>query len=514
MSLDTGLSNPVFNVLKYFTISVFLEAIVRAALDHTETFFRALHLHHGRPVSLNPSRIDRYNLSFILRSRKLPGLLFCVLLAVCAYSIEILLEFSSDAKENQFPISDTLELYQPTHPACTTSQLDFNSTMDLVIDMARTCVVVTDDKYTFYNVSWQRQGSSAPFPVCIHTRNNVLREGPRIYKHTSYANGTREERSMSNFDQTLRAHSWQSNGNRQRYTVTLSVTSADVESVSSYTEDGRNFTRAVLLTQVGTTDIRCVCTAFGRHGDGYMSLVVVGCFRDIPQGRNSYQVLGTALVEVDAKFVDSRPWNTTSNVSLGKGVYNFTSGVVDNRDLEGVKALTMLLSYEFSVEADAINKYAVVYKHCSDYLVPQFGDMHRLQTFENAKSERRVTISVAVWALIILLVWPSLLSFCSLAFHLWGKKKNFPMYLQGEGDIGRRWMSRLNESSHFTSITGPALRNMRFLKLARSEWLGQFRRPIDVFLNVEKGETEDDIVVSQSVLHVDRDVSHAFRKIG
>lgn len=77
-----------------------------------------------------------------------------------------------------------------------------------------------------------------------------------------------------------------------------------------------------------------------------MSLVVVGCFRDIPQGRNSYQVLGTALVEVDAKFVDSRPWNTTSNVSLGKGVYNFTSGVVDNRDLEGVKALTMLLSYE------------------------------------------------------------------------------------------------------------------------------------------------------------------------
>lgn len=511
MSIDTGISVPLFNVFKYFVISFFLEAIVRASLDNIQNFFGALDLHHGCPVSLHRSRIDRYNMSSIVRVRSLPRHLVTLLLACCAYGIEILLEFSSFAQDGRFAISGRLDLYQPTHRACTPLQLENNNTMHLLFDLARSCVTLTEEEYTFYNVTWQRLEGSAPTPLCIHTRNNILRKGDRIYNSIRYSNGSIEEKSLIGFRISLIANSYRPNYNRTRYAV-LRLTNTDVQYTSSHERDGRKFTRAVLLNHVKNTKVRCVSTVFGRHGDGFMSLRVYGCFQDIPGGKNYFHMAGTSIIEADAEFVSSKPWSTLSNVGYGTAIFNFTKDVVDDDDMESIQAFTMLLSAASAKETSSVNKYAVVYKHCSDYLVPQHKDTWRSLDFDKADSKAKITVYVTTWALIILVVWPILLSSTSIGFYLWGQTKKLPMTTRGEGDIGRRWLSRSIEKNCSLSLQSPA-KQKQHSSLIRGKWFKWFKQPHDVFLNVQVGETEDEIVVGPVALNVDRNVSARFKTV-
>lgn len=512
MAVDSGLSVPVFNVLKYFVISVFLEAIVRTSLDNVKVFFRAFELYHGRPVSLSRSRIDRYSLSSIVRLRSLRGFILILFLACVAYSVELLLEFSSDASANQYAVSGRLYLFQPTHRACTPMQLDDNNTIDLVMDLASSCVVLTDDKYTFYNVSWQRQESSFPSPLCVHTSNNILHEDSRIYKFTSYANGSLEERSLTSFLNRLQKYSWQPNVTRTGYVTILGFTNADVKSTSSYTLDGRNYTRAVMLSQIANTSIQCSGMIFGRHGDGFMSLRVYGCFEGISGGRNYIEAAGTSLVKADAELLNQQPWNTLLSVRIGNKIYNFTSSTVEDDDLERIQGLTMLLSSGFGKNADLINKYAVVHKHCSDYLVPQRTDDVQAQAFGKVDSEQKITVTVSGWALVILVVWPILLSLVSFVFHMRGKRKKLPMNVYGEGDMGQRWFSRSNYENPPVNDEEAGDRRHNLTR-KRGKWGGSLVQQNCVFFNVEKGETEDDIVVGRKALFVERDKSHTFKKV-
>lgn len=511
MSVDTGLSVPIFNVLKYFVISVFLEAIVRTSLDNVEVFFRALDLYHGRPVSLNPSRVDRYNLSAIIRFCSLPRLFFTLFLACCAYAVEILLEFSSTAQVTRFSTPGLLDLYQPTHRACTPLQLNHHGTMELMADLARSCVRLTEDKYIFYNVSWQRQNRAAPLPLCVPTRDNILQEDDRIFKSIRYANGSREDKSITSFRISLIKHTWQSNYNRTRYAV-LRFTEADVQSASSSIVEGRKFTRAVVVSRVEGTNIQCVGTVFGRHGDGVMSLRVYGCFQDIAGGHNYFQMVGTSIIEKDAEFVDSIAWSTLSNVGYGTAIFNFTSGVADIRNMESVQALTMFLAAGTAKDVDSVNKYAAVYKHCSDFFVPQDSDNVRKHKFEKAASKMKISVSVAKWALVLLVLWPILLWWLSAGLHIRGKRMKLPMNIRGEGDIGLRWLAR--SSARIPKETSQsANKKQKSLSFFGKDCFKWFRQPEDVFLNVEVGEIEDDIVVGSRAFFVDRSSSSCFKNI-
>lgn len=512
MLIDTGLSVSFFNVLKYFVISVFLEAIVRTALNNVDVFFRALDLYHGRPVSFHPSRIDRYSLSSISRLRSQRRLFSTFSLALCAYIVEILLEFSSDAKESAYPISRRLELYQPTHGACTTLQLAHNNTIDLITDLAFSCVFLTQQAYTFYNVKWQRLENSPPIPLCVHTRDNILHKGDRIYKSINYRNGSYEESSVLSLKEALIAHSWQSNGNSSKYTVILPVTSADVMSTSLYSVNGRNYTRANLLSQVNSTNIKCVGTVFGRHQDGHMTLRLYGCFGNIPHGRNYIEASGTSLVEADAEFVNSITWSTFVYVDLVEAIHNFTSGVVDAGNMEGVQGFTMLLAAGIGKDADSVNKYAVVYKHCSDYLVPQYKDAFRTTMYDKADSEQAITFYASTWGLVLLIVWPTLLSSLCLGLHFWRKRKRLPTSIRGEEDIGRRWLARCSEKKDPIDAQ-VTIRRKRGLCEVRGQWLRWLVCSSRVFLNVKVGQTEDDIIVGLEAVNVKRSVSKGFKKL-
>lgn len=510
MSIDTTLSVPVFNVLKYIVMNIVLEAIVRTSLDAVNIFFRALDIHHGRPVALNPSRIDRYNLSSMKHYRYLSRWLFTTFLACCAYSIEILLEFSSTARESDFPVSDVLDLYHPTHRACTPLQLERNNTMNLVHEMASSCVRLTAKKYTFYNVSWRRQQRSGPAPVCIHTSNNVLHEGARIYNTYHSSNTSREDEIWTNVFRALRENSWQSNGNNSRFTTVLPLTSADFVSSLNYTLDGHKFTRAVVLSQVENKSLQCAGTLFGRHGAGIMSLRVYGCFANISNGVHYIETDATSIVEADAEFVDVAPWTTWAAVRLTLRLTDFTRGVVHNGDLESIHAFAMLLSSGTGKDIDMINKYAVVYKHCSDYRVPVYPDVSQARRFDKANSVRKITVIVSDWGLVLLVLWPVLLSLASLALYSWGKRKKLPTNVYGEGAIGRRWLSGISEKS-LATVTQAATRKRRTSSSILHGWL--FARSREVFMNVEEGDTKDDIVVGSKAVSIDRSALRPFKKI-
>lgn len=330
-------------------------------------------------------------------------------------------------------------------------QLERNNTMKLVHEMAASCVTLTEEKYRFYDVSWQRQQRSDPVSICIHTRNNVLHEGDRIYKTYFSANNSREKGIWTNLFRALRENSWQSIGNSSRYTIILRLTNADVQSTLSYSADGRNFTRAVVLSHVENNTLRCAGTVFGRHAAGIMSSRLYGCFGNFSSGVHYIETDATSIVEADAESVVSSSWSTWVAIRFTVRLTDITRGVVDNGDLEATHALTMLLSTGTGKDIDMINKYAVVYKHCSDFLVPQHTDISRTQTFGRADSVRKITVIVSTWGLVLLILWPTLLSSVSLALHMWGRREKFPMNIHGEGDIGRRWLSRCSEKSPSTS---------------------------------------------------------------
>lgn len=484
---------------------------MRTSLDSLDGFFRALDLYYGRPVHLNYARFDRYNLSSSIFRRNIPRVALTAILACLAYSVELFLEFSSTAEGNEFSLPGRVELYYPTHRACAPLQLDRNNTMQLLLDMASSCVDVSGTEYKFFNASWQRQNSSVPVPVCVHTRDNVLAKDDTIYENLNYLKGSTEEVSLTKFREKISAHSWESNGDKSREVTIFRQTNSDVTGFSRYESNGRKYVTAVLLTQVENTDIFCVGTVFGREGENLMSSRMYGCIGRIQNGFNYIEIAGTSLIEEDAMHLESKSWSTLIAARRGTDIFNFTSGVTDYRDMESVQAFVMLLSSGYGKDVSSINKYAVVYKHCGEFLVPQSSDTFRTMMFDKASSEHRITAAIYEWGLVILIVWPILLSTVSYGFHRWGRKKNLPTAVQGEGSIGRRWLSR-DKNRHITEKDRPLLEQSEFLKKEknRCRW---FVQPKKVFLRVEIGEMNDDIRVASEAVNVTRDTAHSFKEI-
>lgn len=117
-----------------------------------------------------------------------------------------------------------------------------------------------------------------------------------------------------------------------------------------------------------------------------------------------------------------------------------------------------------------------------------------------------------MWALVILLVWPILLSMASVGSYFWGRQKQFPLNVHGESDMAKRWLSRSSEITVSANKQSVA-QEKNFSRVKRSQWFKWFIQPAEAFLNVKVGETCDDIVVGPIALHVDRNTSHPFRKI-
>lgn len=513
MLIDTGLSVPAFNVLKYFVISVFLEAIVRTSLNNFEVFFRALVIHRGQAVELRHSRKDRYWLLSTYRSHKnCPTVLVTTILAITAYAVEILLEFSSSAQEVQQALPGRLDLFQVSHPVCSPAQLQHEQTLQLVDDMASSCVYLHDKTYFFYNVSWQREDSSGPMPVCIHTRDNVLQTGNIIYSSLDYLNGSIEEKSLTDFRQTLHAKSWKSQGTGDQEVVMIRLSSRDLRSSTQYTNAGSVFTKAILLTKVSNTDIQCVGTAFGRQWAKIMSLRIYGCIRPIANGYNYIETPGASLIEIDARSIASSDWSTAvvvRTMTRMTDVYNFTKNVTSSKDIDEVIAFAILLSFGTGKSVDNINKYAVVYKHCAQYSVPQSGDVSRVQDFDKADSEKKITAFVYEWGLLLAVLWPLLLSLVSFCFYVWGRRKGLPTTLLGEGEIGQRWLSRSGDKTRRTADQSKPT-NKDSTTIAGKLWAHCFSETNQVFLNVEIGELGDSIVVSSNPVTVERDIRCPF----
>lgn len=501
MVFNTNLPVPIFNVLKYFIISVFLEAAVRFSLDMFESFFRAVALCQGRPVCLSHSRIDRYNLSSRRQFRKnTPAMVTTTALACCAYSVEILLEFSSGAEIAEYSRPGGLNLYAASHQACTVSQLLQGNTMPLIMDLATSCVDIIKSNFVFYNVSWVKQNDTMPAPLCVHAKDNILQEGPVIYKNLDYANDSLEEKSISSFRRSLHANSWESSGDPEREVVVVQQNQDDIHSVSRYSHGGDSFIRAVLLTKVQNTSIQCVGTATGKYGEGVMSSFLFGCFVRIEHGYIYIQTPGTALIEEDAEYLEKKNWSSfvvLSTLTHKSDIYNFSSEIIDEMDIERLLAYSTLLALASGKDADSLNRYAVVYKYCSEYFVPKDIDSFQEQKFDKATAEPRITAFIYNWGIIVAIVWILFLITADCIIFVLRKRKNLPGALLGENDIGRRWLSRypVDKNGRGTQLDNDS-GNSKQTKRVNCRWCLDFTK--EVFLVVEKEDGINTIVVKST----------------
>lgn len=183
MAVDTGLSVPVFDVLKYFIIVIFVETIAREALRNIYAFLRRLDLYKGNASLLFSSRVDRYNLLQLSGKRFVARFGFWFVLVTCFYAVEIIFEFSSHAASRVRTSPERLQEYNTSHPTCGVVDMLRDFVAPRLAEMALASVELTDEEYTVYTPLWIKgKHRVAVSAGCVKIPENSLGRGKRMYK--------------------------------------------------------------------------------------------------------------------------------------------------------------------------------------------------------------------------------------------------------------------------------------------------------------------------------------------
>lgn len=519
MAISTGLSVPIFNVLKYFFIILFIETIARGALNNIHIFFRKFDLYRGRSTSLAKSRIDRYNLLQVRGKGTVVRIFSWALLVTCFYAVEIMFEFSSDATSQLTAHSERFLVYNASYSSCDPSDLFQSFLAVRLTEMAISCVDVTEIEYVLYRPVWFRDVSSgennaAEAALCVKIPQNVLQRGERIYKDRRFGEGSPSWDAVSDLIEALKVNAWSADGDKDRALVVLPVLSADIYYTVTYTLPENNlYQRASLLVVQVPSRPGAMCGGFvvGTVGDDLSRVAMTACIANSTSGYHYLEIHGTATVPLDPDRVEKEIWNVDVSIYFGIAIRNFTDRVFDPND-KGAFAKVIAYGGMLSIAAEkddkSLNKYAALYKHCNLFKVPEPMDAIQWRKVEFAKAEEVITVSLSEWGLIMVVAWS--LSLWVVAYCLLGiaDRKGMPKAVEGELDIARRWAAREN-STLIPDSTG--LREESPLK----RWIYRFRgsQVRQAFLNVEVGSDCDDIVASRIPERILRDCSKPFKDL-
>lgn len=507
MDIDTTVSVPLFNVVKHFLIAILMESVVRQTLSSAQEFFRAKELRQGLPVSLSGPRIDRYNLQ-----GNVYKLSFTTILTLIAYTFELSLEFSSSARTVLSPVSATLPVVHSTHGICNLLQLSQEDSIQRISQIASSCITKSGNKYSMFRLTWQKKPS--PSTICIHTSCNVLQTGELPYESFVYPSGSAAWVSVRNFQHSLAAHSWGSNGDIYKAVIIIHVFHSDVKSIERYNRDNSTFVSASLITQVNNSDIKCVGSISGTHGEGSMFVQYFACFRPIRFGQNFIELGGTATVRIDASDLGFTRWNVLIASEPGMVVFNFTKDVFNHDEMEKVGAYAFLLGGAPEKTLDSFNRYAAIYKHCDDFLVPKSEDKIQVETVEKAMTQEKINAFIPIWIVPLVVLWPLTLFGLSTVFRVHGRRMKIANKLQGEGSVGQRWIRRNHRVAMESFDQNFGMDDDKTTNISKLNiFFNYFFPPPIVFLNVVDGEEEDDISVGLEPLDTERNTTHPFKRL-
>lgn len=511
MAIATGLSVPVFNVLKYFFMIVFIETIARSALKNVHLFVRKFDLYKGKGSPLFVSRIDRYNLLHFKGKRSCVRAAFWALLVFCFYVVEIMFEFSSDAVRQENVVPRQRLVYNASYSACEPVDVMEGFVSTSMADMARSCVHLTENGYTLYRPVWVKEESRATqTALCAKTPQNVLQKGQRIYKDRRFTEGTPAWEAVADLIAALRADAWLSNRNSDKALVVISISSSDILVAKSLNPVQQSHRVGHLLVRITSRPAFCIGYISGVVGDGVMKVRMHACIENSTTGFHYLQVYGTAAVFMDAEVMQSESWRIEVVTYFGVAIRNFTSGVFTFDDYYSFKKLFAyvgMLGAASGKDSDSLNKYAVVFKHCNLIKVAQAWDNVRWQEVKFADVREKITVSISVWALSIVVCWSCTFWVVARLLLSIAARRGMPGIVDDETDIARRWgaMERTNQGLAEANQAQKALPTKWFHKLQCSL--------AGVYLNVEPGTDCDDIVASLNHVMIKRDVSKPFKNI-
>lgn len=486
MELNTKLPVPIFNVLKYLIIALAIDGAVRSALDGFEHFRRRFSLHRGFSVPFGSARIDRYNLLYQISFRRFSSIVL-LLVTLAAYSVEIGLEFATDSKATHFPIAGTVTRLASTPGVCSLHTIIYRTNANRFARLAEECVVLEDGKYRLYRPIWITTPEDSFRPLCEPTPGNLLYETAEVYQSLQ-GNTPQAARQVHQLTRTMRAHSYKSNGDEQRAFIAMQITSNDVVQQFPYrTSDTERFISAVFIKRLANTAVKCIGTVYGRHGEGMMRVRMLACVNGFTENSILAYAQGTGLVEMDVKDINAS-WSTVVAVESRRSVYHFGRGLVAEQLQNNALSYATFLAMSRPQDKINVNKYAVAYRNCKQLSVPSRIRKSWVENIPVSRSEPRITATVEVWAIIVLVCWVLLVTVLRVVLHRVANHKGMPNRLFGEQQLVCLWVQEkereeLNGEQYDDSVA-------------------QCKR---AFLFAEKGELNDRITASRHPRHLKRD---------
>lgn len=510
MAILTGLSVPVFNVLKYFFIVIFIESIARGALNNIRIFLRKFDLYNGRGCLLSKSRIDRYNLLQVRGRRSFVRIFLWTLLVICYYAVEIMFEFSSDAVVQRKAHSERKLVYNPSYSACRPFDVLRSFVARRMSEMALKCVDVTDKEYILYKPLWVKEESgSAQTALCAKIPENVLQKGERIYKDRRFLEGAPSWNAVAELRSAVKEHAWTTNRNTDTALVVISVSSSHLIRSEILVPGNSKYQASIFSVRISSRP-SAFCGGFisGAVGEGVTGLWLTACVDNTTAGLHYLQARGTTTVPLDVERVQNEHWTVDVVAYFSIAVRNFTKGVFNS---EGDQGLVQLIAYtgflSVATERDSasLNKYAAVYKHCNLFKIAQTWNRVQWKVVEHASAEEQIVVSLSEWGLIIVIGWSVMLWTLSRCLLSIANRKGVPNAVYGEINIARRWAAW---------ETGPKAQCADHSRPSSpKKWIHKMLRfqSTQAYFHVEAGTVYDDIVATRNPIQFSRDTSKPFK---
>ncbi|PXF41901.1 hypothetical protein BWQ96_08353 [Gracilariopsis chorda] len=490
MELNTNLPVPIFNVLKYLFITLAIDGVVRSGLDGFEHFRRRLSLHRGYSVHFESTRIDRYNLLHQISFCRFSSLVL-LFITLAAYAVEIGLEFATDSKATRFPIAGTVRRLNYTRGVCSLDTIIYRTNANQFARLAEECIVLEDNKYRLYRPIWITSPEDSAQPLCEPTPGNLLYESGEVYE-SLHGKGAQAARELDQLIRTMRAHSYKSNGDVNRSFISMQITSKDIVGKFPYRmRDTEYFTSAVFIKLLGKTGVKCIGTVYGRHGEGMMRVMMLACTNGFTENGTLSYAQGTGLVEMDVGDVDGN-WSTIIAVESRRFVYQFARGVVGEQFQTNAVAYAAFLAVSRAEDKINVNKYAIAYRNCKQLSVPSRNPESWVESIPFYRSEPRITATVELWAIIVLVCWLVVVTAARILLHAVANHKGMPNRLLGEQQMVCRWV----EEKEREKLSGEGNDSIEPCKRG--------------YLSVENGDFKDCITATKRPRNIIRDRRKSF----
>ncbi|KAI0557053.1 hypothetical protein FGB62_349g03 [Gracilaria domingensis] len=465
MAIDTNIDVRIFNVLRYFILTILIDVIVRKSLDSFEHFRRRLSLHRGHSVAVSGIRLDRYNLLKTLTTGQTAFALVLFVITMIAYGVEVALEYAVDSQVTRSPIQGNITRVEYRTGMCTVDQMGNESNHHLDMEaIAQRCVVFENEIYRFYRPVWVRDSDGKVTLLCENVEQNKVYEGEGIYK-TLYSSSrdadTNElvESLNENPNKTI-ADGW--------FSFEVNVSSSDVfKSHQHFTPVGTH-SISYFLANLGGTGWRCGGTALDDPIRATAFVQVNGCVTGLDENSSLAVTFGTARAEYEtqAGTLESGEWSVQVPFGVRTVVHHYFKGVaLENSHSEAnAFAYAAFLSRIFAKRDMNLNKFAIMYRYCDAIQVPAINGTSWTEQYEFASSELRVTATIQEWGVVLAACWVVAVCVGSVLVSWIAEQRKMPTKVFGEGQILRRWA----EENECVEVAGAGGK--------------------DAFLSVERGE--------------------------